>query len=159
MAQMVQSCPSPRLPDKLDQSSPMWSIAIYYTVLLVTVAVAAKRGGPLERWAAYTALIASILTSVLAPFPTWTDIETNIFIIDVLVLLSFWFIALKTQRFWPYWITGWQLISIFAHIQKMMFSEILARPYSLLSIYISYPILLLILYAAGSTRRKGDVAT
>lgn len=136
----------------------MWSIAIYYIVLLTTVAVAATRGGPLERWAAYTALIASVLTTVVTPFPTWTDMETNIFIIDLLVLLSFWYIAMKTQRFWPYWITGWQLIAIFAHIQKMMFPEILARPYSLLSIYIAYPILLLILYAAGSSGRRSDVA-
>lgn len=134
----------------------MWSVAIYYAVLLTTVAVAIRRGGALERWAAYTALIASVLTTVLTPFPTWTDIETNIFIIDLLVLASFWFISMKTQRFWPYWITGWQLIAIFGHIQKLMFSEILARPYSLLSIYISYPILLLIIYAAGSSGRRNE---
>jgi hypothetical protein len=137
----------------------MWSVAIYYVVLLITVAVAIRRGGPFERWAAYTALIASALTSALTPFPTWTDIELNIFVIDVLVLLSFWYIALKTNSFWPYWITGWQLIAIFGHIQKYMFSEILARPYSLLSVYISYPILLLIIYAASSSsRRQKDVA-
>ena len=135
----------------------MWSVAIYYIVLLITVAVAIRRGGPLERWAAYTALIASILTSAITPFPTWTDIEFNIFAIDVLVLLSFWFIAMRTQSFWPYWITGWQLIAIFGHIQKFMFSEILARPYSLLSVYISYPILLLIIYASGSSSRRSDV--
>ena len=118
----------------------MWSVAIYYVVLFITVAVAIRRGGPLERWAAYTALIASVLTSAVTPFPTWTDIEFNIFVIDMLVLLSFW------------------LIAIFGHIQKFMFSEILARPYSLLSVYISYPILLLIIYASGSSSRRNDVA-
>ncbi|WP_338427094.1 hypothetical protein [Sphingopyxis kveilinensis] len=136
----------------------MWSVAIYYAVLLFTVAVAIRRGGTLERWAAYTALIASVLTTAVNPFPTWTHIEVNIFIIDVLVLLSFWFTALRTQRFWPYWITGWQLIAIFGHIQKLMFVEILARPYSLLSMYISYPILLLIIYASGSSGRREEIA-
>ena len=136
----------------------MWSVAIYYVVLLITVAVAIRRGGPFERWAAYTALIASVLTTAVTPFPTWTNIEVNIFIIDVLVLLSFWFIALRTRSFWPYWITGWQLIAIFGHIQKLMFVEILARPYSLLSVYISYPILLLIIYASGSSGRRKDIA-
>ena len=134
----------------------MWSVAIYYVVLLITVAVAIRRGGPLERWAAYTALIASVLTSAVTPFPTWSDIEFNIFVIDMLVLLSFWLIAMKAHSFWPYWITGWQLIAIFGHLQKLMFSEILARPYALLSMYISYPILFVILYASGSTRRRGD---
>lgn len=135
----------------------MWTVAAYYGVLLMTVAVAIRRGGRLERWAAYTALIASVFTSVLVPYPEWTDIEIPIFIIDVLALMSFWFIALKTHRFWPYWITGWQLIAIFGHVQKLMFSEILERPYALLSMYISYPILFVILYASGSAKRRGEV--
>ncbi|MGL3820385.1 hypothetical protein [Sphingopyxis sp. R3-92] len=135
----------------------MWTVAAYYGVLLMTVAVAIWRGGQLERWAAYTALLASVFTSVLVPYPKWTNIETNIFVIDVLALMSFWFIALKTHRFWPYWITGWQLIAIFGHVQKLMFSEILERPYALLSMYISYPILFVILYASGSAKRRGEV--
>ena len=135
----------------------MWTVAGYYAVLLTTVAVAMWRGGPLERWAAYTALLASVCTTLLAPNPDWSHIEYNIFAIDLVALASFWFIALKTQRFWPYWITGWQLIAIFGHIQKLMFVEILARPYSLLSVYISYPILLLIIYASGSYSRRNDV--
>jgi hypothetical protein len=137
----------------------MWTVAIYYGVLLLTLAVAMYRGGRLERWAAYTALLASVFTTIMAPAPKWTDIEINIFVIDLLALASFWVIALKTQRFWPYWITGWQLIAIFGHLQKFMFSEILARPYALLSMYISYPILFVILYASGSARRKGDAGT
>ncbi|ALH82487.1 hypothetical protein [Sphingopyxis macrogoltabida] len=135
----------------------LWTVALYYGVLLITVTVALLRGGPLERWAAYTALIASVSTTVLAPNPEWTDIEINIFVVDIAVLASFWSISLKTKRFWPYWITGWQLITIFGHIQKMMFSEILAGPYALLSMYISYPILFVILYASGSVRRRGEV--
>ena len=131
----------------------MWAVATYYGILLLTVAVAMWRGGHLERWAAYTALLASVCTTVLAPAPDWSHIEYNIFAIDVIALASFWVIALKTNRFWPYWITGWQLIAIFGHLQKLMFSEILARPYALLSMYISYPILFVILYASGSTRR------
>lgn len=134
----------------------MWTVATYYGVLLLTVAVAMWRGGYMERWAAYTALFASVCTTALAPAPDWSHIEYSIFAIDIVALASFWFIALKTQRFWPYWITGWQLIAIFGHLQKLMFSEILARPYALLSMYISYPILFVILYASGSTRRRGD---
>ena len=134
----------------------MWAVAVYYGVLLITVVVAVRRGGILERSAAYTALIASACTTIMSPAPLWTDIEINIFVIDLVVLVSFWLIALKTERFWPYWITGWQLIAIFGHLQKLMFSEILAQPYALLSMYISYPILLVIMYAAGSSKRASD---
>src|SRR3546814_15223710 len=96
----------------------MWSVAIYYAVLLTTVAVAIRRGGPFERWAAYTALIASVLTTAVTPFPTWPNIEVNIIIIDVLVLMNFWFIAMRTRSFWPYWITCWQLIAFFGPLPK-----------------------------------------
>ncbi len=136
----------------------MWTVATYYAVLLLTVGVAIARGGPLEKWAAFTALIASVCTTIASPAPQWTHIEFNIFVIDLIALVSFWLIALKTRRFWPYWITGWQLIAIFGHLQKLMFVEILARPYALLSMYISYPILFVILYASGSGGRKGDAA-
>src|SRR3546814_17594697 len=92
----------------------------------------------------------------MSPNPQWEHVETNIFVIDLIALVSFWVIALKTQRFWPYWITGWQLIAVFGHLQKLMFAEILPRPYALLSSYIYYPILFVLLYAARPTYRKGD---
>jgi hypothetical protein len=136
----------------------MLSVAIYYVVLLITVGIAVWKGGQPERRAAYVALIASILTSAVTPFPTWTNIETSIFVIDVTVLLSFWYIAWHSDRFWPYWITGWQLIGIFGHIQKFMFVEILARPYSLLTIYIAYPMLLVIVYASLTAGRRKQSA-
>lgn len=131
-------------------------IALFVT-LLVTVAVAMRRGGPFERWAAYTVLIAALLTGVAVPSASWTGMEVRLFVIDGLVLVSFWLIALKSRRFWPYWVTGWQLIAILVHIQKLMFVEISPRAYSLLSMGISYPILLMILYAAGSSGRTRDI--
>src|SRR3546814_7189896 len=77
----------------------MWTVAIYYAVLLLTVGVAIYRGCPLEKGAALTALIASICTTIMSPNPQWEHVETNIFVIDLIALVSFWVIALKTQRF------------------------------------------------------------
>src|SRR3546814_10461780 len=53
------------------------SVVIYYVVLLITVGIAVWKGGQSERRAAYVALIASILTSAVTPFPAWTDIERS----------------------------------------------------------------------------------
>lgn len=133
------------------------SIALYYIVLLAAVALAIWRGGRWERWAAYTAVIGSVATTLIVPRPEWREVEYEIFAIDLVVLAGFWVAALKTQRFWPYWITGWQLIAVFGHLQKLMFPEILPAPYALLSMYISYPILFVILYASGSNKRKADI--
>ncbi|WP_246162813.1 hypothetical protein [Sphingorhabdus lacus] len=78
-----------------------------------------------------------------------------IFFIDLMVLAGFWSLALFSSRFWPYWATGWQLVGLLIHIQRMMFDDILEKPYGLLSMYIAYPILLVILIA--SLRSGGAV--
>lgn len=137
----------------------MGFVAIHVLALFVTVAAAMRWGGPLERRAAYTVLIAALIARVAVPAPGWTGVEVRLFVIDGLVLLSFWSIALRSRRFWPYWVTGWQLILLLVHIQKLMFAEISPRAYSLLAMGLSYPILLMILYAAGSSGRTRDVAS
>ena len=136
----------------------MGFVAIHAALLFVMAVAAMRRGGPLERWAACTVLIAALLTGVIAPSPRWTSVEVPIFVIDVLVLLGFWSIALRSRRFWPYWVTGWQLIVLFVHLQKLMFAEISPRAYSLLTMGLSYPILLVILYAALTSGRARSVA-
>jgi hypothetical protein len=65
-----------------------------------------------------------------------------------MVLAGFWSLALFSSRFWPYWATGWQLVGLLVHIQRLMFDDILAKPYGLLSMYIAYPILLVILLSS-----------
>lgn len=135
----------------------MATVAVYYAVLLAAVGMAVWRGGRFERWAAFTALLASVATTLVTPRPAWAEVEVEIFAIDVVALCSFWLVALRSPNYWPYWITGWQLISVLGHIQKLMFPEIMARPYALVTMYISYPILFLILYVSMARKRADGV--
>ena len=98
-------------------TATMWSVAIYYVVLFITVAVALRRGG-LNGGRPIPPRSPSVLTSAVSPFPTWTDIEFNIFVIDVVRSASASGTSLKTQSFWPLLDLGWQLIAIFAHIRN-----------------------------------------
>ncbi len=126
---------------------------IYYLVLAVTVLVALQRGATDEKQAALTALLGSLVTSVAASRQSWSNLDLGLLGVDLTVLASFWWLCLKTDRFWPYWITGWQLVTVLVHIQRGLFIEILAAPYALLSMYLAYPILLLILVASWCSGR------
>jgi hypothetical protein len=125
---------------------------IYYLVLAVTLVLAFRFGTASERQAAATATLASLVTSLSASSDSWSYLDIELFVVDLAVLASFWTLSLKSDRFWPYWVTGWQLVSVLMHIQRGLFAEILPAPYALLSMYLSYPILLLIL--AASLHRK-----
>jgi hypothetical protein len=132
---------------------------IYYLVLFATVTFAFWLGSRGERQAALTALLASLVTSVTANSESWSYLDAHLRIVDVAVLASFWWLALKSDRFWPYWVTGWQLVTVLIHVQRGLFEEILPAPYALLSMYLAYPILLLILAASLHSGRVDQTPT
>ena len=128
-------------------------VATYYAVLIATVIAAHWRGKSCEKAGAWIALSGSLLTSAVPWGGIWLTFAVPIFFIDLMVLVGFWSLALFSSRFWPYWATGWQLVGLLIHIQRMMFDDILEKPYGFLSMYIAYPILLVILIASLRTTR------
>jgi hypothetical protein len=130
--------------------------AVYYFFLVLTVFAAFWRGARSERWGAATALVASSATTIAALNPDWGSLVIEMLVIDLIVLASFWRLALQSHRYWPYWVTGWQLVGVLVHIQRALFTDILPAPYALMSMYLAYPMLLLILFAsmrAGQSRQ------
>jgi hypothetical protein len=121
---------------------------IFYLVLAVTVLVAFTRGAPTEKWGAATALFGSAASTVIALNQSWNALMIELFIVDLAVLGGFWWLALTSHRYWPYWVTGWQLVAVLIHLQRALFEDILPEPYALMSMYLAYPMLALILYAS-----------
>ncbi len=124
----------------------------YYIALILTLAIAWRYGAACEKHGATTAFAGSLVTSLSASQESWSSLDIELLLVDMAVLCSFWRLSLKTDRFWPYWVTGWQLVAVLLHIQRGMFEEILPAPYALLNMYLAYPILLLIVTA--SLRRR-----
>lgn len=109
-------------------------------------------------YAAAIALLGSLATAI-APSSRWHDFEPWIFLIDFGVMIGFWWIAMRSIRFWPYWITGWQLVTVMIHLQRAASVDIFAKAYGYSSIYSSVPIVTLILVAAISSIRNSYVAS
>lgn len=134
-------------------------VSLYYLILLLTLVFAHWRGTNVERLGVWIAISGSVFTTAFSTVSVWGELAYPFFIIDLFVLAGFWSLALFSRSFWPYWATGWQLVGILVHIQRGLFDDILEKPYALLSMYIAYPILGVIL--AGSLfkhRQSADAA-
>lgn len=99
-------------------------------------------GGRTEKFAA-TVTMAAFASSAVVSSQTWDSVEWSILTIDAIVLSIFWAISLISNRFWPYWITAFQLITVLVHLQ-MILSEPLKWAYGMMSIYLSIPIVIII---------------
>jgi hypothetical protein len=127
---------------------------VYYGILLLTVVAAYWRGRNSEKTGALIAAVGSIASTGFSNPVIWGSFAVSVFFIDIIVLISFWWLALFSKRFWPYWVTGWQLVGSLIHIQRLIFDDILEQPYGLLSMYIAYPILIVILVSSLTTKMR-----
>lgn len=134
----------PPAPSRKVEYATMDHKLLYY-VILAPIMVATLFWGNRDHEAAM-AIIAfgSILSTVFGLNQSWEVLDAKIFIIDVIALALFWGITFRTSQFWPYWITGWQLVAVMTHLQRLFFSEIYATAYAVLSMFLIYPMIAII---------------
>lgn len=115
-------------------------------------------GGQPERVGAIILIVGSIATGVVSAgilgSSTWDHLETGILAVDVVVLIALWAVALTSNRFWPYWVTAWQLLAVLVHLQMVFFANIVPTAYSYASMYLAFPMVLLMLFASVTRRLR-----
>jgi hypothetical protein len=100
----------------------MIRIAIFWALLALVLYATFRRGDRETRLAAVICLAATLLT-ILVLTPTgysFAQIEVFVAAIDVGTLLAFVFIALRSPRFWPLWVSGFQLTTVLAHLFRLL---------------------------------------
>lgn len=116
---------------------------IYWTVALSCTVIAFARGGKDERAGATALFVASVASA----FAVWTipvvrrlaPIQTTIFFIDVVLLLWFMRLALRSERFWPLWAAAFSLIVVATHLAHYASPAIVPRAYILAQAFWAYP--------------------
>lgn len=115
-------------------------------------------GGQPERVGAAIIIVGSLATAVVSAgilgSSTWEHLEIGIMAVDIVVLAALWGVALTSNRFWPYWITAWQLIAVLVHLQMVFFANIIPEAYSYASMYLAFPMVLLMLFASVTRRLR-----
>ena len=129
---------------------------LYWSILIVSCGYALIRGRTDERLAAGVCIAASLISvAVLSPMSVrYRTIEEGEMAVDLVVLAVFLLVALRSDRFWPLWITGLQLTTTLSHMLKAVDFKLLPAAYGAAERFWSYPILVIIAVGAWRQHRR-----
>ena len=132
---------------------------LYWSILILSCGYAMFRGRADERMVAGVCIAASVISvAVLSPMSVrYTTIEKGEMAVDLVVLAVFLLVALRSDRFWPLWITGLQLTTILAHMLKAVDFKLLPFAYGAAERFWSYPILIIIAVGAWRQHRRMSI--
>ena len=133
---------------------PHW--IIFWIVLFATCGYALWRGRRYERIAAAVFIAATVVSIVMrSPLQgRYHGIETSDLIIDTAVLAAVIAIALASDRFWPLWAAGLQLVDSMSHMMKAVHADLLPHVYGAAERFWSDPILLILFVGAWRQHRR-----
>jgi hypothetical protein len=130
----------------------MTNVIVFFSVFLLCCGYALWRGGVPERIGAGV-FIAGMLFSRLSASsarPSFTSVEAGILIVDAAMLAAFLVLALTSRRFWPLWMTAFQLVQVAGHVARFANPDMMRWVYAIAQGIWSYPMLALL---AGATWR------
>jgi len=131
-------------------------VILFWLLLLVSCGYALWRGRKYERIAALVFVAATVL-SILGHTlfrVYYTEIETSDVIIDTAVLFAVIAIALASDRFWPLWAAGLQLVDSMSHVMRAIDADLVPQVYGAAERFWSYPILIILLIGAWRQHRR-----
>lgn len=133
-------------------------VILFWILLLVSCGYALWRGRKYERMAALVFISATIL-SILGHSPLhgrYVGIETTDLIVDSAVLIAVTAIALVSDRFWPLWVAGLQMVDSLSHLMKAIDANLVPHVYAAAERFWSYPILVILLVGAWRQNRRSQ---
>jgi len=139
----------------------MLSPLAYWIVLLAVTLYAFGRGARDEKTVAMVCVVASLAT-VLVYSPAggyFHKLETGIFLVDFGALAGFVTVALMSSRFWPLWVAGFQLTSVFSHLMKAVHWDLIPQVYAAAERFWIYPIFVVVLVGTWRTHRRMSAET
>jgi len=136
----------------------MLRLILFNALLLASCGYAWFRGRSDERVVAAVCIGASLLTlAVISSFRTlYSNLEIGVLTVDIATLAAFTYVALRSERFWPLWISGLQLTTSVAHLMKVIEPTLLPIAYSAAARMWSYPILIILAIGTWRGQRRAQ---
>jgi hypothetical protein len=125
-----------------------------FRILLALVTLYAFLAGRRDERQVGVILVVGVIATHLAWSPVrqrFGELEIGVMSVDLVVFVGFLWVALKSERFWPLWIAGLQLTTIFGHFLKAIDTGLLSRAYGAALMFWGYPILIIL--AVGTWRQ------
>jgi hypothetical protein len=132
---------------------------VFLLALLTTCWFAVVFGGNSERCGAAIIFLGAILSLPAATLfgSRWESPEYGVLAVDVLALIALLALALRSNRFWPLWVTSFQAIAVVTHLATMADHLILPRAYAIAQPFWGYPMLLALALGTRSVNRPPTV--
>ena len=132
----------------------MVRLIFFFALMAAACGYALLRGKTDARIVGAVFLVGTFATMGLRSSPAggYSSVESGIFAVDVVCLLAFTYAALISDRFWPLWVSGFQLTTIFGHLFKAVDSDLLPLAYAAALRFWGYPILIML--AVGVWRQQ-----
>jgi hypothetical protein len=122
--------------------------------LIVACSAALWRGGRPERLAAIAMALAWLASTFAQRSLQLWGPQTQIMIIDGLLLAALLVIALRSDRWWPMWACGFHGLGVLLHVTMMIDPGIWGRAYYVAGAIFSYLTLLALLVGSLSRPRR-----
>jgi hypothetical protein len=129
---------------------------VYHLILASICGYALWRGQFDERVTAIVCLAATLATRMaLSPAAQrYSSVEVGVLVVDSVTFLAFVYVALRSDRFWPLWVSGLQLTTTMAHFMKAIDSDLFPQAYAAAGRFWGYPILLILAVGAYRTNMR-----
>lgn len=125
---------------------------IFYALLFGSCSYALLKGTREAQIVAVVTLVATFATLILVS--RYAAVEIGVFTVDMLVLLAFIAVALKSDRFWPLWIAGLHLTTTFGHALRALEDQMVPIAYAVSLRFWSYPIQIILIVAVWRSQRR-----
>ncbi len=112
----------------------------FLALLLFTCSVAFARGRKDEKLAA-GAMFTATIASPVALSSGYTHPESGILIVDLALLAILVVLALRSDRFWPLWATGFHMVGTSIHLATFADSGIWPPAYAAAEGFWAWPVL------------------
>lgn len=84
----------------------------------------------------------------------YQGVELGVLAIDLVVFAIFTAVALRSDRFWPLWVSGLQLTTALGHLLKSIQLDLVPIAYAVSLRFWSYPILIILAVATWRSRKR-----
>lgn len=129
----------------------------YWSLLIICAAYVWRRGGAPERVGIAILVIGSLASTAAANADYGTrfhSMEGGMFAVDVAVLIAFLLLALKAERFWPLWVTGFHFVGVATHTAILVSPGVVPWAYAVGQALWGYPIILLLVLGTRWHRQR-----
>jgi hypothetical protein len=114
----------------------------FFFALLLCIAYASMFGGRTGRMGSLIFVLATVLTALgTIVEPTWASTSYTILAVDSGCLLALAALAIYSNRFWPIWAVGFQIVAVATHLATIWIPDIVPKAYQALLSFWSIPIL------------------